>query len=197
MNTGRLEAFSDGVLAVIITIMVLKLTAPQEADFNALRSLWPSILSYILSFVYVGLYWNNHHHLFHVAEEIKGSVLWANLHLLFWLSLVPFATAWIGESNFASLPTAIYGAVLLMVAIAWWILQRTLRSVEDRNALLASAMANSWKEKLSPVLYIVAIIISFVQPWIACVLYAVVALIWIIPDRRIEQAIREKEEAKS
>lgn len=197
MGTGRLVAFSDGVLAVIITIMVLKLAAPQGADFNALRSLWPSILSYILSFIYVGLYWNNHHHLFHIAEETKGSVLWANLHLLFWLSLVPFTTAWMGESDFASLPTAIYGAVLLMAAIAWWILQKVLLSVDDQNALLASAFETTWKENISPLLYIAGIILAFIQPWMACALYAVVALIWIVPDRRIERAVKEAEQTKN
>ena len=187
MGTGRLEAFSDGVLAIIITIMVLELEVPHEISLQALATLWPVFLSYVLSFIYVGIYWNNHHHMLQVTKRVNGTVLWANLHLLFWLSLVPFVTAWMGENSFAAVPTALYGAVMLMAAVAWWILEHSIVAEHGHDSLLAAAVEGSYKEKVSPALYIVAIILSFVQPWIAGVLYAIVALIWLIPDRRIER----------
>lgn len=189
MGTGRLEAFSDGVLAIIITIMVLEIEVPDEAAFAALQPLLPVIMSYVLSFVYIGIYWNNHHHMLHITERVSGAVLWANLHLLFWLSLVPFVTAWMGEHSFAPIPTALYGGVLLMTALAWWVLQRAILEEEGRDSLLAAAVGGTLKEKLSPVLYLAAILFAFLQPWISGVLYAVVALIWLIPDRRIERAL--------
>jgi uncharacterized membrane protein len=191
MPTGRLEAFSDGVLAVIITIMVLKLNLPHGISIDALKPLLPEFLTYILSFIYIGIYWNNHHHMFHAATRVKGGVLWANLHLLFWLSLLPFTTAWMGENNFAQLPTAIYGIVLLLAALAWWILQRALLK-QNQDTLLATAMETTTKEMLSPILYIAGILLTFVRPWLGGVLYAVVAVVWLIPDRRIERVIMEE-----
>ncbi|HET7675635.1 MAG TPA: TMEM175 family protein [Gammaproteobacteria bacterium] len=189
-GTERLRAFSDGVFAIIITIMVLELAAPHTADLDALRPLLPVFLSYVLSFVYLGIYWNNHHHLFYVTERISGGVLWANLHLLFWVSLFPFATAWMGENSFAQLPTALYGGILLLAALAWWIMQRVLLAGHGRDSLLAAAMGSSWKEKLSPVVYAIAIGCTFFRPWIADALYAAVALMWIVPDRRVERALQ-------
>lgn len=191
-DTGRLEAFSDAVIAIIITIMVLEMTVPHGTDLSALRPLLPVFSSYALSFIYLGIYWNNHHHMLHVTARVSGAVLWANLHLLFWLSLVPFVTGWMGENNFAPVPTALYGGVLLMAALAWWILQRAILAEEGRDSLLAEAVGGTLKEKLSPVLYIAAILFAFVQPWIAGALYAVVALMWLVPDRRIERALSEE-----
>ncbi|WP_413439090.1 TMEM175 family protein [Sulfuriferula sp. GW1] len=191
MGTGRLEAFSDGVLAIIITIMVLEMKVPHDASLAALWSLWPVFLSYILSFVYLGIYWNNHHHLLHTTQRVSGAILWANLHLLFWLSLVPFVTGWMGENHFASAPTAFYGIVLLMAAIAYWILQQAIMAEQGRDSLLAVAIGNDLKGKLSPLLYAIAIPSAFFNQWIAGAVYVVVALMWLIPDRRIERVIAE------
>jgi uncharacterized membrane protein len=193
MGTGRLEAFSDGVLAIIITIMVLELRVPHGTDAAALRPLLPVLLSYVLSFVYLGIYWNNHHHMLHVTRRVTGAILWANLHLLFWLSLVPFVTAWMGENHFASTPTALYGVVLLMAAVAYWILQRQILRAEGPHAVLAVAVGRDIKGKFSPLLYALAIGVAFVRPGIADVLYVLVALIWLIPDRRIERALAQVE----
>jgi uncharacterized membrane protein len=189
MGKGRLEAFSDGVLAIIITIMVLEMKAPHSADINALRPLLPIFLSYLLSFVYLGIYWNNHHHMFHSVQYVSGGILWANLHLLFWLSLVPFATAWMGENNFAAAPTALYGLNLSLAAIAYLILQRTIIARQGRASLLAVAVGRDVKGKLSFTLYIIAIAATTIAPWIAWTLYIAVALIWLIPDRRIERTL--------
>ena len=189
MGTTRLEAFSDGVLAIIITIMVLELRAPHEPTFGALVALLPVFLSYVLSFIYIGIYWNNHHHMLHLTERVTGGILWANLHLLFWLSLVPFATGWMGENHFAAAPTAAYGGVMLMAAIAYWILQRVILRSQGRQSVLARAVGADLKGKLSPLLYITAIPMAFVRTWISDALFATVALIWLIPDRRIERVI--------
>jgi uncharacterized membrane protein len=190
MDTKRLEAFSDGVLAIIITIMVLEMKVPHGADFAALWPLWPVCVSYILSFVYIGIYWNNHHHLLHAAQRVNGSILWANSHLLFWLSLVPFATGWMGENHFAPVPTALYGVVLLMAAIAYWILQRAIIREHGDDSLLTKAVGVDLKGKLSPLLYLIAIISTFFQQWIAQALYVLVALLWLLPDPRIERTMR-------
>jgi uncharacterized membrane protein len=193
METNRLEAFSDGVLAIIITIMVLELKLPRGADLAALQPLLPVFSSYVLSFIYVGMYWNNHHHLFHSTKHVSAGVLWANLHLLFWLSLLPFSTAWMGENHVAPTPTAVYGFVLLMAAIAYYVLQGAIMAQQGRNSLLASALGRDWKGKLSPALYLAAIPLAFVSPWIASGLYAFVALLWLIPDRRIERVLAKRE----
>ena len=187
MNTTRLEAFSDGVLAIIITIMVLELKVPHGAELAALQPLWPVLLSYLLSFIYIGIYWNNHHHMLHATRRVSGAILWANLHLLFWLSLVPFVTGWMGENHFASGPIALYGAVLLMAAIAYWVLQQTILAHEGPDSKLARAVGPDWKGKLSPLLYLVAIVLAFYRPWVSGGLYGLVALIWLVPDRRIER----------
>jgi uncharacterized membrane protein len=189
MTKGRLEAFSDGVIAIIITIMVLEFKVPEEFDLAALRPLIPIFLSYVLSFIYIGIYWNNHHHLFHVVERISGRVLWVNLHLLFWLSLVPFATAWMDESSFAAWPTALYGVVLFIAGFAYFILTRVLLATHDRNSRLATVLENDFKEKVSLVVYVVAIVLAFVNSWLALALYALVAVTWFIPDRRIEKGL--------
>jgi uncharacterized membrane protein len=189
MGKGRLEAFSDGVLAIIITIMVLELKVPHGEGFEAITPLVPVFLSYVLSFVYVGIYWNNHHHMLHTCKKVTGPILWANLHLLFWLSLIPFVTGWMGENHFAALPSAFYGVVLLMAAIAYWILQRTIIASQGPDSLLKRAVGGDRKGKLSPLFYIAAIIAAFQAQWIAQVLYVLVALIWLIPDRRIEKAL--------
>jgi uncharacterized membrane protein len=193
MKTSRLEAFSDGVLAIIITIMVLELKVPHAVDLAALKPVLPVLLSYVLSFIYLGIYWNNHHHLFQATEQVSGGILWANLHLLFWLSLFPFTTAWIGENQLAAIPTAVYGFVLLMAAIAFIVLERTIIAKEGRDSLLASAIGGDWKRKLSPVLYFVAIPLAFVSPWIAGGIYVFVALLWLIPDPRIERKLEKRE----
>jgi uncharacterized membrane protein len=193
MGKGRLEAFSDGVLAIIITIMVLELKVPQGVELAALKPLLPVFLSYVLSFIYVGIYWNNHHHLLHATQRVSGGILWANLHLLFWLSLLPFTTGWMGENHLAAVPTAVYGFVLLMAAIAYWILQRAIISHQGRESLLAAALGGDWKGKLSPALYLLAIPLAFVSSWIASGLYAFVALLWLVPDRRIERALAKRE----
>jgi uncharacterized membrane protein len=193
VGKGRLEAFSDGVLAIIITIMVLELRVPHGADLPSLRPLVWVFTSYVLSFVYIGIYWNNHHHMFHATKRIDGAVLWANLHLLFWLSLVPFVTAWMGENHFAPIPTATYGVVLLMAAIAYWILQQTILRREGPGSLLAVAVGADLKGKASPFFYAAAIPLAFVNAWIAGGLYALVALIWLVPDRRIEKVLPMQE----
>jgi len=194
MKTTRLEAFSDGVLAIIITIMVLELKVPHAVDLAALRPVLPVLLSYVLSFIYLGIYWNNHHHLFQATEEVSGGILWANLHLLFWLSLFPFTTAWMGENHLAAIPTAIYGFVLLMAAIAYYILQRAIIAKEGRDSLLAQAIGKDRKGKLSPLLYLAAIPLAFVSSWIAAGLYVFAALLWLIPDPRIEREIEKRED---
>ena len=190
MSPTRLEAFSDGVLAIIITIMVLELKAPHDGtDLKALRPLIPVFLSYVLSFVYLGIYWNNHHHMLRVVRRVNGAVLWANLHLLFWLSLFPFVTAWVGENHFAPTPSALYGVVLLLAAIAYYILQGTIIRSEGPGSLLAAAIGRDLKGKLSPVIYLVAIPAAFVEPWISLAAYVLVALMWLVPDRRIERVL--------
>ena len=193
MNKNRLEAFSDGVIAVIITIMVLEMKAPHGAELSALRQLTPVFLSYVLSFVYVGIYWNNHHHMLHASTKVSGLVLWANLHLLFWLSLFPFATGWLGENHFAAMPTALYGVVLLMASIAFLALQAAIVTANGPSGVLKMALGNDWKGRLSPVLYLVAILLTFQAPWIAQAIYVSVALLWLIPDQRIERALLQKE----
>jgi uncharacterized membrane protein len=187
----RLEAFSDGVFAIIITIMVLELRVPHAASFSALRPLLPVLASYVLSYVNLGIYWNNHHHMLHVTEHVTGAVLWANLHLLFWLSLFPFVTAWMGENEFAASPTAVYGVVMLMAAIAYFILQRTIIRTQGTHSVLARAVGRDLKGKISPALYVLAIAAAFVNRWVAGGLYVAVALIWLVPDRRIERALED------
>jgi len=189
MGKGRLEAFSDGVIAIIITIMVLELKAPAGHTLGDLLPLAPVLLGYVLSFVYVGIYWNNHHHMLFTCHRVSGTALWANLHLLFWLSLFPFTTAWMGESYLVVLPTVAYGVVLLMAAIAYWILQHTLIAADGTGSVLRQAIGSDWKGKLSPVLYVTGIVLAFWRPWAAQLLYALTALLWLIPDRRIEDAI--------
>jgi uncharacterized membrane protein len=193
MGKGRLEAFSDGVLAIIITIMVLELKVPHGEDLASLVPLIPKLLSYVLSFVYLAIYWNNHHHMLHVTHKVTGPILWANMHLLFWLSLVPFATGWMGENRFAPVPTAIYGVPLLMAAIAYWILTQTILNAEGADSVLARAVKADFKGKGSVLLYVAALGLAFVNPVIARAIYVLVALIWIIPDRRIERALAEHE----
>ena len=189
MSKNRMEAFSDGVLAIIITIMVLELTVPHGTDLAALRPLIPVFLSYVLSFIFLGIYWNNHHHLFQAVQTVNGGVLWANLHLLFWLSLIPFVTGWMGENNFAALPVALYGVVLLFAAIAYFILTHVLLSIHEGDSILATALRRGFKEKISVVIYLLAIPLAFVSSWIAGGLYIAVAITWLIPDRRIERTI--------
>jgi uncharacterized membrane protein len=186
MSKSRLEAFSDGVIAILITIMVLELKVPEGADGAALRSIVPVLLSYVLSFVFLGIYWNNHHHMLHMTSRINGAILWANLHLLFWLSLVPFVTAWMGQNHEAPLPNAVYGIVLLFAAIAYYILRTVIIADQGENSKLAAAIGNDIKGKISPVIYAVGIGMAFVYQWIADGLYILVALIWLVPDRRIE-----------
>ena len=189
MTKGRLEAFSDGVIAIIITIMVLELKVPHDDSFAALQPLLPVLLSYLLSFLYVGIYWTNHHHLLHSAQLVSAGILWANLHLLFWLSLFPFATAWMGENHFTPLPTAAYGVVLLMAAISYFILQQAIIARHGRSSVLATALGKDWKGKLSPIAYAVAIPVAFLNPKVSNALFVAVALVWLIPDRRIERAL--------
>ncbi|KGO89933.1 TMEM175 family protein [Flavobacterium suncheonense] len=189
MNKNRLEAFSDGVLAIIITIMVLELKVPDEIDFVALKPLFPKLLSYLLSFIYIGIYWNNHHHMMHTVKQVSGSILWANLHLLFWLSLVPFVTAWIGESHFAPTPMMCYGLILLLAAIAYFLLQSRILQKHGPNSVLSKAIGNDLKGKISPVLYLLGIISANFNTLISGAIYILVALIWLIPDKRIEKII--------
>ena len=191
MGKGRLEAFSDGVIAIIITIMVLEMKVPRGESFAALRPLVPVFLSYVLSFLYVGIYWNNHHHMLHVTTRVTGSILWANLHLLFWLSLFPFATGWMGQNHFALPPSALYGFVLLMAGIAYVILQRAIILSQGPSSVLRKAIGSDWKGKVSPLLYVAGILSSLFSPWLAQAIYVVVALLWLIPDRRIEHALRQ------
>ncbi len=190
MHKGRLEAFSDGVLAIIITIMVLELKVPHGITVSALTPLLPVFLSYALSFVYIAIYWNNHHHMFQTVQRVNGAILWANMHLLFWLSLVPFVTGWMGENNFAPLPCAFYGIVLLMAAVSYFILQFTIVAEHGRDSLLAKALGRDIKGKISLAAYVAGIAASFISVWIALALYVAVALMWLIPDRRIEKSLR-------
>ena len=192
MGKARLEAFSDGVLAIIITIMVLGLRVPHGEKLSALSPLLPVFLSYVLSFVYIGIYWNNHHHLMYTVKRVGGGILWANLHLLFWLSLFPFATGWMGENRFSPLPTALYGAVLLMAALAWLLLQHSIIASHGEGSLLAQAIGGDLKGKSSLVFYAAAIPIAFFHPWISQILFVFVALLWLIPDRRIERLVAER-----
>ncbi len=193
MKKGRLEAFSDGVLAIIITIMVLELKVPHGTDFASLKPLFPVFISYVLSFIYLGIYWNNHHHMMQTVEKVTGGVLWANLHLLFWLSLIPFVTGWMGENHFAAIPVALYGVVLLLAAIAYWILQKTILNVHGNDSVLAKAVGSDLKGKISPVFYIIGIASTYFNPWIGCALYVLVAIIWLVPDRRVEKALQDSE----
>jgi len=191
MGKSRLEAFSDGVLAIIITIMVLELKVPHGETLAALKPLVPVFLSYLLSFIYIGIYWNNHHHLLHTTQHVNGAVMWANLHLLFWLSLLPFVTGWMGENHFSSTTIAFYGVVLLMSAIAFFILQRAIMALQGNNSLLAKAVGRDLKGKLSPAVYSLAIILALLEVPMAGLLYVLVALVWLIPDRRIERVLNE------
>jgi uncharacterized membrane protein len=189
MHKGRLEAFSDGVIAIIITIMVLEFKVPATSDFSALYAMAPTFLSYALSFIFVGIYWNNHHHLLQVVQHVHGSTLWANLHLLFWLSLVPFATAWMGQTSYSATPVALYGVILFCASIAYFILTRVLLRHHARDSVLAKAIGNDFKGRISSVIYILGIALSFVRPYLGYSLYIVVALMWLVPDRRIERVV--------
>jgi len=194
MTKGRMEAFSDGVIAIIITIMVLELKVPHGADLAALRPLAPVFLSYVLSFVYLGIYWNNHHHLLHAARHVDGRILWANLHLLFWLSLFPFVTHWTGENAFAALPVAVYGVVLLMAGFAYSLLVRALIARHGKDSILATAIGSDFKGNISVVAYVLGILLASTSRWIACGIYVAVAILWLIPDRRIERALVDRNE---
>ena len=189
MDRDRLTAFTDGVLAVIITIMVLEMKPPHGASFEDLLELLPTFLSYILSFIYVGIYWNNHHHFFHLVGKVDGGILWANMHLLFWISMIPFATAWMGENHFAAIPTALYGISLLMPAIAWYIMQSVIIRRQGPQSLLRHALGRDFKGKLSPVLYLTGVGLAFVNPWMADLMYLAVAMMWLIPDQRMEKNV--------
>lgn len=191
MEKHRLLAMTDGVVAIIITIMVLELKAPNGSDLAALHELWPVFLAYVLSFIYVAIYWNNHHHYFHLVSRVNGAVLWANFHLLFWLSLIPFSTAWLGEHAFAPVPTALYGLSLLMPAIAWWVMQKVIISSQGEHSPLQNFLGRDLKAKVSPALYITGIALSFVAPWAALVCYGIVTLMWLVPDRRIEKMVAQ------
>jgi uncharacterized membrane protein len=193
MGKNRLEAFSDGVIAIIITIMVLELKVPHGESIDALAPLIPVFLSYVLSFIYVGIYWNNHHHMLHACHKVTGPILWANLHLLFWLSMFPFATGWMGENHFAATPSALYGVVLLMAAIAYLLLQQLIIASQGPDSLLKKAVGGDWKGKLSPVIYAIGIPLAFWSQWISLALYVLVALVWLVPDRRIERVLAGKE----
>ena len=194
MNKNRLEAFSDGVIAIIITIMVLEFKVPHGEQLADLLPLWPVFLSYVLSFANVGIYWNNHHHMLHACLKVTGPILWANLHLLFWLSMFPFATGWMGENHFSATPSALYGVVLLMAAIAYWLLQQLIIASQGPDSLLKKAVGGDWKGKMSPVIYAIGIPLAFWSQWIAGGIYVLVALIWLVPDRRIERALGNREE---
>lgn len=192
MDKARLETFSDGVIAILITIMILELKIPHGTDLEALRPVFPVFVTYVLSFIYLAIYWNNHHHMLQATKQINGKTLWANLHLLFWLSLVPFVTGWMGENHFAPLPTAVYGIVLLGAAIAYYILQNQIVAAHEANANLKAALGNDLKGKISPLIYVAAIILAFINQWISDALYVFVALMWLVPDRRIESKINKK-----
>lgn len=192
MKANRMEAFSDGVLAIIITIMVLEFKVPAGHDWYALIELGPKILSYIFSFVYIGIYWNNHHHLLHMVRMMNGSLMWINLLLLFWLSLIPFTTAWMGESHFAATPTALYGFILLLAALSYWLLQRSIVNQHSSDSSFFLAMGTDWKAKVSPILYLAAALTAYVSPWIAGFFFVLVAAIWFMPDKRIEHALKER-----
>lgn len=187
-----MEAFSDGVIAIIITVMVLDLKIPSKTTLDALVPIIPALLTYLLSFIYLGIYWSNHHHLLHTVQRVSGGILWANLHLLFWLSLIPFTTGWMGENQFAPVPTALYGAILLLAAVAWWILQWRIIASQGKDSLLRAAIGRDWKGKLSPLLYLIAIAMAVYVRWASLALYALVALLWLIPDRRIERALASR-----
>ena len=191
MNKNRLEAFSDGVLAIIITIMVLELKVPHGVDLESLHPLFPVFLSYVLSYAYIGIYWNNHHHMLHTTHKVTGGILWANLHLLFWLSIFPFATGWMGQNHFARLPSALYGLVLFMAAIAYWVLQMVIIRSQGQDSLLRKAVGGDWKGKLSPILYLLGILATSWSPALAQAIYVFVALLWLVPDRRIERVLKE------
>jgi uncharacterized membrane protein len=191
MGKDRLTAFSDGVIAIIITIMVLELKVPHGADWTALIGVAPHFLSYVLSFVYLAIYWNNHHHLLHTVARVDGLILWANCHLLFWLSLIPAATAWMGENFLASIPTAVYGGILLMPAIAYFLLQKAIMRKQGAHSVLARALGSDIKGKISPILYVTGIALAFVSPWLSIAIYVLVAVMWLVPDRRIENVLRE------
>jgi uncharacterized membrane protein len=192
MNTTRMEAFSDGVIAIIITIMVLELKVPHGTDLAALVPMIPPFMGYVLSFIYVGIYWNNHHHLLHTCEQVTGSILWANLNLLFWLSMFPVVTDWVGENHTASVPTALYGVVLMLAALAWWFLQSVIIAAQGPQSLLKRAVGRDWKGNASPVLYGLGIVLAFWLPWVSQLIYLLVALMWFIPDRRIESALTKE-----
>lgn len=191
MSKGRLEAFSDGVLAIVITIMVLELAPPHGDDFATLIPLIPKFLSYVLSFIFIAIYWNNHHHLWHAVERVNGSILWANMHLLFWLSLIPFVTGWMGENHFATLPVALYGLILWLSALAYYIMVRVLMSHHSKDSMLVAALGNGTKERISLGLYTAAVPLAFLSSYIALALYVTVAILWLIPDRRIERKLGE------
>ena len=193
MGKNRLEAFFDGVVAIIITIMVLEMKVPHGDSIETLSPLVPVLLSYVLSFIYLGVYWNNHHHMLNACRKVTGSMLWANLHLLFWLSLIPFTTGWMGENHFSALPVALYGFVLLMAAIAYWILQQRIIASQGEDSILKNAIGSDWKGKLSPVLYATAIVLAYLSQWVAIAIYVFVALMWLVPDRRIERVVFNKE----
>lgn len=193
MTTNRMEAFSDGVIAIAITIMVLEMKVPHDASWNALAAIWPVLLSYVMSFIYLGIYWNNHHHMMHITQRVNGPVLWANLHLLFWLSLIPFTTGWMGENGFAAAPTAAYGAVLFMAAIAYYLLQWAIMSGEGCESQLRAALGADLKGKSSIALYALAVALSFVSPLASNLIFAGTALMWLVPDTRIERRLREEE----
>jgi uncharacterized membrane protein len=190
MGKSRLEAFSDGVIAIIITIMVLEIKVPHGADLATLTPLIPRFFSYALSFVYLGIYWNNHHHMLHTVRTVSAGILWSNLHLLYWMSLIPVSTAWMGENHFAPIPTAVYGAVLLLAAVAYFILQYRIIAAQGSESILQRAIGSDWKGKLSPLLYLAAIPLAFWKPWMSIALYVTVAFIWLVPDRRIERTLR-------
>jgi uncharacterized membrane protein len=193
MGKSRLEAFSDGVIAILITIMVLELRVPHGESAEALRPMLPVLLSYVLSFIYLAIYWNNHHHMLHTVQRVTGPILWANMHLLFWLSLVPFVTGWMGENHFAAAPAGLYGVVLLMAAIAYYILQQLIIASQGSDSLLRRAVGGDWKGKASPLLYLLAIMLSFRWRWLSMAIYVLVTLIWLVPDRRIERAIAPRD----
>ncbi len=193
MGKNRMEAFFDGVVAIIITIMVLELKVPHGDSLGALSPLVPVLSSYVLSFIYLGIYWNNHHHMMHACRQVTGSILWANLHLLFWLSLVPFTTGWMGENHFAALPAAAYGLVLLMSALAYWILQQRIIASQGPGSVLKRAIGRDWKGTLSPALYVAGIVLAMVSPWVSVAIYVGTALIWVVPDRRIERVLSSAE----